>query len=202
MKECIIPCVQLLKLVYATDKAIGLVIFLCLLLDTVQEVPYVWVEAQTHTCLQQFLMQSAPKQIVLPRLIKLLIAKSVFVFISMRLERVHKRLEAKIKKRLRIKLTIKLLKSFYNLDFETQSDPLVIEEFQSASKLYGSSILRITNQIFDMLKSAAKIISLLVALLMQFRNKEQISLFPIIVTVVGIEAFIIPSTSRSCCLTI
>ena len=115
-------------------------------------------------------------------------------------QRFRKIAEAKLKKKLRIKLTIKLLKSFYDLDFVTQTDPMVLGDFQSAQQLYHGSILRITNQILETLKSAAKIVSLLAALLIQFRSKEQIALLPVIATLVGIETFILPSMSRSCCL--
>src|SRR5205814_2327327 len=156
LKEWTMSCVRLLKLMYTADKTIGFIILLCLFLDTVQEVPSVWVEAQTHTTLQQLLTQTAPKEIVLPRLIKLLIVKGVFALFTMGVQRFRTRSEAKIKKKLRIKLTIKLLKSFYNLDFVTQTDPMVVGDFQVAQQLYHGSILRTTNQVLDMLKSAAK----------------------------------------------
>jgi len=193
-KESVVGCLRLVQLMYTTDKKIGLIIISCCLVNSVHELFMVWVDSSIRTALQQLLAANGSREELRRHFIQLVIANLALSTCAVFVQRWRRQSEAKIKKKLCVAMTIKLLNSFCSLDFVTSNDPLVLKDFQTSRNLLPCSILSRANEVLMILLCMLKIILLLGSLLTQIRGREELMLLPLVAVLFGIESAILHST--------
>lgn len=155
----------------------------------------VWIDSRAATAVQQLFAQSVSKEQLFPSLLKLFIAKVGLCLFMGGVQRLRRDSEIKIKKKLRVTMTVMLIESFCSLDLVTQNDPTVVRDFQEVQHLFYSSVVNRTNDVLTIILCVARILFLLGSLVMQTQRREEFMLLPILATLFGVECFILHRNS-------
>lgn len=191
IQESVSMCLRLIHMMFLVDRGTSTIILLCMLGDIFQDTIAVWINAQTHTVVQRLLLQAAPREQLVPQLIKLILARIIFAGFAIGLRHLRRSSEAKIKKLLRMTMTVKLLESFSSLDLVMQNDPIVLREFKYARELISGSVLSIANIVLSSIGYTTKTLILLFSILLQVRGRSELILLPLIGTLLGTEILIL-----------
>lgn len=187
IREVVIPCLRLIALMMSIDKRIGLVISLSWIFDAGRNVMFIWLDSQLHSLTYQFFSRSAPREIVFASIVKMLLAKFLLTWILTAVQYVREELVLRIKKRLRQQMTLALLESFDSLDFVTQNNAKVIQDFQEAKKVCQLSVGDRISTIFQMLQLAIGTASLFLSVVIQARNIHGFRVLASFVLLLGLE---------------
>jgi len=180
---------------YDVDKTIGVIILVCWLIDMLQDILLVWIDSRTAIVVQQLFAQSVSKDQLFPILLKLFVAKVALCLFMVGVQRLRRDSEVKIKKKLRVTMTVMLIDSFCSLDLATQNDPTVVRDFQESQGLFYCSVVNRTNDVLTIVLCVARILFLLGSLVMQTRGREELMVLPIVATLFAVECFILHGNS-------
>jgi hypothetical protein len=187
-REAVLPCIRLVQMMMSIDRMTGLLYILCWCLDIVQDIVLVWIESQTYTMTQQMFSNTAARKEIFPFLVKFWAAKIMISFGVSCVRRFQSGLEKRIKKVMRQKMTVLLLESFSSLDYVTQCNPAVIQQFQEGDRLFYGSVIRRAADVLSIMLYLARVLILCISLATQFRGRDDLVLVPIVLLILGIQA--------------
>jgi|SRR5579862_2340930 hypothetical protein len=187
-REAVLPCIRLVQMMMAIDRMAGLLYILCWCLDIVQDIVLVWIDSRTYTMTQQMFSNPAARKEIFPFLVRFWVAKLTISFGVTCVRRFQSGLEKRIKKMMRQKMTVLLLESFASLDYVTQSNPGVIRQFKDGDRIFQGSVIRRAADVLSITMYLARVMLLCVSLATQIRGRDELSLIPVVLLILGIQA--------------
>jgi hypothetical protein len=188
-RDAVVPCVRLVQMMMSIDNRAGLLFLICWVLDIFQDITTVWIDSRTYTLTQQLFTHAVPQDEVRPLLIKLWAAKFMLCVASTGMRRFQSRVERRIKKKLRMKMTLLLIDSFSSLDYMSQNNPGTIRAFEDAQHLLNGSIINRATDILNIVMHTLRILLLCISFASQIRGREELMVLPVLAMVLGVGAF-------------
>lgn len=191
LPEPIKACLRFVLEMLSVDRTVGITMVLCWLVQLLSDVFLVGINARGRTAIQQLLSDAVPRSQLMPLLTNLFIMKISLTTLSVGVENLATASETKIKKKMRMNFTVRLIESFSSLDFVTQSDPSVYKEFELAHHILNDSVIAKPREIIFAIEMLTKILLLLGSLLLQIRGKDEFILLLVVALLFGIQGFML-----------
>src|SRR5271156_4491432 len=117
IREIVVPCVRLIKLMMEIDRTASFLILLTWVLSTVQQMLDISLETRITTHTYRFLTNTAPYAEIFGPLVRLWILKGILGIAQTTNFHYQDTLVRKIKKKMKQKMNLLLLDSFFRLDY-------------------------------------------------------------------------------------